>query len=49
VALWVSIGTVRKHTEHIRARLGVHTIAAAADRALPHAPGGPLLPISPGR
>jgi len=49
VALWVSVGTVRKHTEHIRARLGVHSIAAAAARALPHAPGGPLQPISPGR
>jgi DNA-binding CsgD family transcriptional regulator len=47
VALWLSIGTVRKHTENIRAKLGVHSIAAAAARALPHAPGGPLLPLSP--
>lgn len=36
--LFLSVGTVRKHTEHIRERLGVHSIAAAAARALPHAP-----------
>ncbi|MGY1754311.1 helix-turn-helix transcriptional regulator [Blastococcus sp. SYSU D01042] len=39
-ALWISVGTVRKHMEHIREKLGVHTIAAAAARALPFAPGG---------
>ncbi|SDY56186.1 regulatory protein, luxR family [Modestobacter sp. DSM 44400] len=36
--LFISVGTVRKHMEHIRERLGVHSIAAAAARALPHAP-----------
>jgi DNA-binding CsgD family transcriptional regulator len=37
-ALWLSPGTVRKHAEHIRERLGVHTLAAAAAKAMPHAP-----------
>lgn len=39
VALWISVGTARKHMEHIRVKLGVHTMAAAAAQALPHAPG----------
>jgi len=38
-ALWISVGTVRTHTEHIREKLGVSSIAAAAARALPFAPG----------
>jgi DNA-binding CsgD family transcriptional regulator len=46
-ALWISVGTVRKHTEHIREKLGVHSIAAAAARALPHEPPRP--PVTPGR
>jgi DNA-binding CsgD family transcriptional regulator len=33
--LFVSVGTVRKHMEHVRERLGVHSIAAAAALALP--------------
>jgi DNA-binding CsgD family transcriptional regulator len=37
--LFISVGTVRKHMEHVRERLGVHSIAAAAARAMPHAPG----------
>lgn len=37
-ALWISVGTVRKHAEHIREKVGVHTVAEAAARALPHAP-----------
>jgi DNA-binding CsgD family transcriptional regulator len=36
--LFLSPGTVRKHMEHIRERLGVHTVGAAAALALPHAP-----------
>jgi DNA-binding CsgD family transcriptional regulator len=36
--LFLSVGTVRKHMEHVRDRLGVHSIPAAAARALPHAP-----------
>lgn len=36
--LFVSVGTVRKHMEHVRERLGVHSIGAAAALALPHAP-----------
>jgi len=36
--LFVSVGTVRKHMEHVRDRLGVHSLAAAAALALPHAP-----------
>ena len=36
--LYLSPGTVRKHMEHIRERLGVHSAAAAAARALPHTP-----------
>jgi DNA-binding CsgD family transcriptional regulator len=46
-ALWISVGTVRKHMEHVRERLGVHTIAAAAARALPHVPRAPA--VTPGR
>ena len=38
--LFLSPGTVRKHMEHIRERLGVHSMGAAAARALPHAPSG---------
>jgi DNA-binding CsgD family transcriptional regulator len=37
-ALFLSPGTVRKHAEHIRERLGVHSMAAAAAVAMPHAP-----------
>ena len=48
-ALWVSVGTVRKHMEHIREKLCVHSIAAAAAKALPHAPGLQGRPISPAR
>jgi DNA-binding CsgD family transcriptional regulator len=36
--LFVSTATVRKHMEHVRERLGVHSVAAAAAVALPHAP-----------
>ncbi|CCH87252.1 Transcriptional regulator, LuxR family [Modestobacter italicus] len=36
--LFISVGTVRKHMEHVRERLGVHSIPAAAARAMPHAP-----------
>lgn len=36
--LFVSVGTVRKHMEHVRDRLGVHSLGAAAALALPHAP-----------
>jgi DNA-binding CsgD family transcriptional regulator len=36
--LFISVGTVRKHMEHIRERVGVHSIAAAAAVAMPHAP-----------
>jgi DNA-binding CsgD family transcriptional regulator len=43
-ALWISVGTVRKHMEHVREKHGVHTIAAAAARALPHVPGAPASP-----
>lgn len=34
----VSVGTVRKHMEHVMERLGVHSRAAAAALALPHHP-----------
>lgn len=37
-ALFVSVSTVRKHMEHVRERLGVHSVQAAAAVALPHAP-----------
>lgn len=37
-ALFVSVATVRKHMEHVRERLGVHSVMAAAAVALPHAP-----------
>jgi DNA-binding CsgD family transcriptional regulator len=33
--LFVSVGTVRKHMEHVRERLGVHSVMAAAAIALP--------------
>jgi DNA-binding CsgD family transcriptional regulator len=33
--LFLSVATVRKHMEHVRERLGVHSIAAAAAIALP--------------
>ncbi len=36
--LFIAQGTVRKHTENVRTRLGVHSIRAAAAVALPHAP-----------
>jgi DNA-binding CsgD family transcriptional regulator len=36
--LFVSPSTVRKHMEHVRERLGVHSVAAAAALAMPHAP-----------
>ncbi len=36
--LFLSVGTVRKHMEHVRERVGVHSIAAAAAIAMPHAP-----------
>ena len=36
--LFISTGTVRKHMEHVRERLGVHSIPAAAVLAMPHAP-----------
>ena len=38
-AMFVSVHTVRKHMEHVRERLGVHSVRAAAALALPHAPG----------
>jgi DNA-binding CsgD family transcriptional regulator len=45
-ALWISVGTVRTHMEHIRGKLGVHSIAAAAAKALPYAPAGMFPPVS---
>jgi DNA-binding CsgD family transcriptional regulator len=36
--LHLSAGTVRKHMEHVRERLGVHSATAAAAVAMPHAP-----------
>ncbi|KQR07692.1 LuxR family transcriptional regulator [Cellulomonas sp. Leaf334] len=36
--LFVAVSTVRKHLEHVRERMGVHSAAAAASIALPHAP-----------
>jgi DNA-binding CsgD family transcriptional regulator len=33
--LFVSVSTVRKHMEHVRERLGVHSVRAAAAMALP--------------
>ena len=36
--LFISVGTVRKHMEHVRERLGVHSVAAAAAIALLDAP-----------
>ncbi len=40
-ALFVSVSTVRKHAEHIRERLGVSSISAAAATALPLLPPAP--------
>jgi DNA-binding CsgD family transcriptional regulator len=37
--LFVSLGTVRKHMEHVRERLGVHNVTAAAAAALPRPEG----------
>ena len=42
--LVISVGTVRKHMEHVRERLGVHSIQAAAAVAMPHAPAHLRLP-----
>ena len=42
--LFISLGTVRKHMEHVRDRLGVHSIPAAAAKAMPHAPARLRLP-----
>jgi DNA-binding CsgD family transcriptional regulator len=42
--LFISVGTVRKHMEHVRERLGVHSVLAAAAVALPR----PLAPTGPG-
>jgi DNA-binding CsgD family transcriptional regulator len=42
--LVVSRGTVRKHMENVRTRLGVHSIGAAVALALPHAPSAPSPP-----
>ena len=36
--MFVAVSTVRKHLEHVRERMGVHSAAAAASIALPHAP-----------
>ena len=36
--LFVAVSTVRKHLEHVRERMGVHSAVAAASIALPHAP-----------
>jgi DNA-binding CsgD family transcriptional regulator len=41
--LFVSVGTVRKHMEHVRERLGVHSVMAAAALALPR-PAGQEIP-----
>lgn len=38
--LFLAPGTVRKHMEHIRERLGVHSVGAAVALALPLAPAG---------
>ena len=52
--LFLSLGSVRTQMEHVRERLGVHSVAAAAAVALPHAPahlqapgGGWAAPVSP--
>lgn len=45
--LVLSVATVRKHMEHIRQRLGVHSRAAAAASALPHLSLAPPLAGSP--
>lgn len=39
--LFISTATVRKHMEHVRERLGAHSVAAAAAVAMPHAPSVP--------
>jgi DNA-binding CsgD family transcriptional regulator len=46
--LFISVGTVRKHMEHVRDRLGVHSIPAAAATAMPHAPAHLRPPPGPG-
>ena len=43
--LFVSVGTVRKHMEHVRDRLGARSIRAAAALALPHAPAATRMPV----
>lgn len=43
--LFISVGTVRKHMEHVRERLGVHSAAAAAAVAFPR-PAGRSRPSS---
>ena len=45
--LFISVGTVRKHMEHVRERLGVHSIPAAAAIAMPHAPAHLRTPRGP--
>jgi DNA-binding CsgD family transcriptional regulator len=48
--LFVSVGTVRKHMEHVRDRLGVHSLGEAAALALPHAPAAMRVGVpAPGR
>jgi DNA-binding CsgD family transcriptional regulator len=42
--LFISVSTVRKHMEHVRERLSVHSIPAAAAVAMPHAPAYLRLP-----
>jgi DNA-binding CsgD family transcriptional regulator len=46
-ALFISVGTVRKHMEHVRERLGVHSVAAAAALALPRPPAQPAAAVRP--
>jgi DNA-binding CsgD family transcriptional regulator len=45
--LFISVGTVRKHMEHVRERLGVHSVAAAAAIALPRPPAQPAAAVRP--
>jgi DNA-binding CsgD family transcriptional regulator len=45
--LFISITTVRKHMEHIRGKLGVHSAAAAAALAMPYAPTRRSTPKDP--
>jgi DNA-binding CsgD family transcriptional regulator len=46
-ALFISVGTVRKHMEHVRERLGVHSVAAAAALALPRPPAQRAAAVRP--